>query len=227
MIVMNKQQFAFSLGVVFIVVGVVGSMMQKTKPIIRKSLTAQTALIQAAKAHKINPALLLAISKIETAGTFSTSIRPRRKNGTYIGTARGLCQFIKRTAKAYKLDWATNDASKQAISCARLLNDNKKVLRAKLARAPTHGEIYLAHVFGAGRAVRIITAPNNRAVAATVGAKALKANRFLAKYKNAAGIRRWAERKINKAKFAVRIYLTDSPKFTASTKSNLWLNRSK
>ncbi len=195
---------------------------------LKPSQTAKTnhrALIRAAKAHNIQPAFLLAISKIETAGTFSTSIRPKRANGTYIGTARGLCQFIKVTAKAYKLDWATNNPNAQAAACARLLNDNKSILSNRLDRDPTHGEIYLAHVFGVGKAFRIITAPAQRNVRQTVSRKALNANRFLKKYKNAAGIRKWAERKIKKAKFAVTVYLNDSPKVTASTKPDLWLHR--
>ncbi len=163
---------------------------------------AQLALIDAARQYRIKPTLLLAISKIETAGTFSTSIRPKRKNGKFIGTARGLCQFIKVIAKAYELDWSTNDADKQAVACARLLKDNENVLATRLNRRPSNGEIYLSHVFGAGKAVRIIQAHEDLSVAETVGHRALKANRFLAKYKNAAGIRSWAERKITKAEIS-------------------------
>ena len=160
---------------------------------------AQLALINAARQYRIKPTLLLAISKIETGGTFSTSIRPRRRNGKFIGTARGLCQFIKVMAKAYELDWATNDPAKQAVACARLLKDNASVLSTRLNRQPSNGEIYLSHVFGAGKAVQIITAKKDLSVKETVGAKALRANRFLARYKTAAGIREWAERKISKA----------------------------
>ncbi len=160
---------------------------------------AQMALVEAARQYKIRPSLLLAISKIETGGTFSTSIRPRRRNGKFIGSARGLCQFIKVIAKAYQLDWATNDADKQAVACARLLKDNEAVLVSRLNRKPSNGEIYLSHVFGAGKAIRIIQAKEDLSVKETVGHRALKANRFLARYKNAAGIRKWAERKIAKA----------------------------
>lgn len=165
------------------------------------------ALTSAARQHKIPPKLLLAISKIETAGTFSVSIRPRRKNGTVIGTARGLCQFLKSTADAYRLDWSSNNPKEQANACAKLLIDNSRYLKKKLRRRPKFSEIYLAHVFGAGRAYRIIKAPANQSVQKTIGLRALRANEFLRSQKNANGIRMWADRKMRHSIKAVKQHL--------------------
>ena len=201
---------ALALGTLFMMAGLAWFYnhrpVQPARPGIRAGL-AQIALLRAAARYRVDGVLLLAIAHIETGGTFSASIRPRRKNGRFIGTARGLCQFIKTIARAYDLDWSTNSVVAQARACARLLNDNARNLQARLGRQPTGGELYLAHVFGAGKALKIITAKAENTVAATIGARALKANAFLARYKNAAGIRAWAKRKIAQAKKSVQVYL--------------------
>jgi hypothetical protein len=88
--------------------------------------------------------------------------------------AAGLFQFIPSTARDYGL---TNplDAYANADAAARLYRDNARHLQAKLGRAPSAGEVYLAHQQGAGGAVNLISNAG-RPASAVVGARAVRSN---------------------------------------------------
>ena len=176
---------------------------------------AQIALINAANQHSIKPAVLLAISYFETAHTFSTTIRPRRGK-KYIGSAIGLCQFIKQTRIHYGLPksnklMSRTSAKQQAQACARLTRDNKKTLVNLLGHAPSPGEIYLAHFLGAGRASQLIKVPPNTKITAIVSKRARRANSVLRRYKTAKGVRQWARKHMAQGMRRVARYYKRSP----------------
>ena len=89
-------------------------------------------------------------------------------------SAGGGFQFIDSTAKAYGL---TNkfDLGASADAAARLAVDNQRTLMKGLGRAPTAGELYLAHQQGGGGAAQLLANPNARAVD-IVGADAVRLN---------------------------------------------------
>jgi hypothetical protein len=74
-------------------------------------------------------------------------------------SAGGLFQFTDDTARRYGL---TNkfDGVANAEAAARLWMDNKAGLEKALGRAPTAGELYLAHQQGLGGATKLLTNPN-------------------------------------------------------------------
>lgn len=90
---------------------------------------ALVALANAARKYEIDPVLFLAISRFETARTFSPNIGPRSSS------ARGLCQMIRSTRVRYKIRLAKYtrkgpyishliaEARKQADACARFTRD--------------------------------------------------------------------------------------------------------
>ena len=164
------------------------------------------ALYVAAMAYDIDPVLLLAISRIETAGTFSVNIRPRRKNGKTIGTARGLCQMIKATAKTVKTNWNSLNPYEQADACARFTSQNVQALKSGLNRPPSDVEVYYAHFMGVRAALRFIRLSGKLSVQKAFPARVLKANTFLVKMRTVAGVRLFYERKLADAKEWVRIH---------------------
>lgn len=111
-------------------------------------------------------------------------------------SARGLYQFTKGTAKAYDLaDPLDPVAATEAFD--RLAADNYAILKKRLGREPTEGELYLAHQQGGAGAAKLLKNPQARAVD-VVGADAVKnnggkddmtagdfANLWLAKYEKA------------------------------------------
>ena len=164
------------------------------------------ALYVAAMAYDIDPVLLLAISRIETAGTFSVNIRPRRKNGTTIGTARGLCQMIKATAKTVKTNWKSMNPYEQADACARFTSQNVNALKAGLKRPPSDVEVYYAHFMGVNAALRFIRLSGRIPVQKAFPARVLKANKFLVRMRTVAGVRLFYDRKLADAKDWVRLH---------------------
>lgn len=88
--------------------------------------------------------------------------------------AKGMFEFVPSTAKAYGL---TNpmDPDASTDAAARLASDNAGILRQKLGREPTAGELYLAHQQGAGGAAALLANPDAPA-ASIVGASAVTAN---------------------------------------------------
>ncbi len=99
-------------------------------------------------------------------------MNPRAKNP--VSSAGGLFQFIDGTAKQYGLA-DRYDPTQAADAAARLTNDNRNLLRQKLGRDPTPGELYLAHQQGGGGALKILQNPDAPA-ASLVGTKAVIQN---------------------------------------------------
>lgn len=164
-------------------------------------------LIRQSERFGVSPTLMLAISKIETAGTFSVSIRPRRKSGQFIGTARGLCQMIKSTAHQYGLIWGEDNAHDQAVACARLTRDNMRSLRQSLGRRPKDFEIYMAHFLGLGDARKFLKKPDGTKVIDAFNRRVLRANQFLISKVDVAGVKNYYKKRIAKAKADVQIFI--------------------
>lgn len=123
-------------------------------------------ITQAANKHGVSAETLAMIADIESDGD------PNAKNPN--SSAAGLFQFVKGTAKAYGL---TNpyDAAAAADAGARLLRDNEQLLTKRLGRAPTPGELYLAHQQGAEGAAKLLMNPDAPA-ASLVGINAVRGN---------------------------------------------------
>lgn len=88
--------------------------------------------------------------------------------------AAGDFQFIPSTAKAYGLS-DPYDFYKAADAAGRFSRDNANILRNKLGRDPTAGELYLAHQQGAGGATKLLSNPDAPA-GQLVGTKAVAWN---------------------------------------------------
>jgi hypothetical protein len=115
----------------------------------------------------ISQAYLDRLEMIESGGN------PLAKNKN--STAKGAYQFIDSTAKQYGLkDPYNREESRKAAEA--LSRDNYNVLKKKLGRAPTEGELYLAHQQGAGGAAKLLMNPNVKAKD-LVGPDAVKNNR--------------------------------------------------
>ena len=73
------------------------------------------------------------------------------------------------------------DPTANALMAGVFTNSNAKHLTNKLGRAPTDGELYMAHFMGANGAARLITAAQNNpgAVAANSFSAAARANRSI------------------------------------------------
>lgn len=123
-------------------------------------------LNNSATKYGVDPNTLTQIAGIESKFNPSAS-NPR-------SSAKGLFQFIDGTARQYGLS-NPFDPSASADAGARLAADNQKALAGALGRAPTPGEVYLAHQQGAGGAIKLLTNPNAPA-ASLVGANAVRLN---------------------------------------------------
>ncbi|MGN6102998.1 MAG: transglycosylase SLT domain-containing protein [Devosia sp.] len=77
--------------------------------------------------------------------------------------ATGLFQFMPSTARQYGLA-NPNDPVASANAAAALAADNARTLTRGLGRAPTPGELYLAHQQGAGGALGLLTHPDAPAI---------------------------------------------------------------
>lgn len=88
--------------------------------------------------------------------------------------AAGDFQFIPSTAKAYNLT-DPYDFNQSADAAARFARDNANVLRNRLGREPSAGELYLAHQQGAGGASKLLSNPDAPA-GQVVGTKAVAWN---------------------------------------------------
>ena len=104
------------------------------------------------------------------------AIESRNGQNTYNpkSGAAGDFQFIPSTAKQYGLA-DPYDLNQSADAAGRFTRDNMQYLQAKLGRAPTAGELYLAHQQGAGGAVKLLTNPDTPA-GHLVGTKAVAWN---------------------------------------------------
>lgn len=116
--------------------------------------------------YGLDPDVGLKIANIESR------MNPRAKNP--VSSAGGLFQFIDSTAKHYGLA-DRYDPTQSSDAAARLTNDNRNLLRQKLGRDPTPGELYLAHQQGGGGALKILQNPDAPA-SSLVGTKAVIQN---------------------------------------------------
>lgn len=133
---------------------------------IRYPAEIEDAIQAASKKHGVDANALRAVMELESKGN------PNAKNPK--SSASGLFQFIDSTAKVYGLTDKFN-AHKSADAGARLMKDNMKGLEKSLGRAPTVGELYLAHQQGLAGAKKLISDPNAKA-SSVVGSKAVSLN---------------------------------------------------
>ena len=83
--------------------------------------------------------------------------------------AAGDFQFTKVTAADMAAKYGPfdpNDPAQSRDMAGKLAIDNAKQFQSSLGRAPTEGEVYLAHQQGAGGAAALIAHPNENAVSA-------------------------------------------------------------
>lgn len=83
--------------------------------------------------------------------------------------AAGDFQFTKGTAATMAAKYGPfdpNDPAQSRDMAGKLAIDNAKQLQSSLGRAPTEGEVYLAHQQGAGGAAALIAHPSENAVSA-------------------------------------------------------------
>jgi hypothetical protein len=120
----------------------------------------------AAQQYGVDPNTMLAIGQIESG------LDPNAQNKH--SSAGGLFQFIDSTAQQYGLG-NKFDAKAASDAAARLLRDNRELLRRRLGRDVSGADLYLAHQQGAGGASRLLAEPSARA-ADIVGEKAVRLN---------------------------------------------------
>lgn len=113
------------------------------------------AINQAAAAHGVSADDLRRMATIESGG--KTGAR-NPKSG-----ALGAFQFVPSTAAQYGLTDPTDPVA-SADAAARLLVDNRDALARSLGRAPSSGELYLAHQQGAAGAAKLLANPNASAI---------------------------------------------------------------
>lgn len=124
-------------------------------------------LKQGGQVHS-DDALLDKISQVESGGN------PNAVNKN--SGAAGTFQFMTATGAQYGLSADDRfDPVKSRTAAGRLLSDNRTSLTQSLGRAPTAGELYLAHQQGAGGAAALLKNPDANAVD-VVGEKAVLQN---------------------------------------------------
>lgn len=117
--------------------------------------------------HGLPAGYLGRTASIETGGKFDTSA-VNKDSG-----ASGLFQFVRSTARQYKVD--PFDVQSSTDGAARLAADNARGLRTALGREPTGADLYLAHQQGVGGAAKLLSNPDALA-ASLVGTKAVVQN---------------------------------------------------
>lgn len=132
-------------------------------------------IARAARSYNVDPRVLLAISSLETGGTFSPTARAPT------GTAFGMFQMIGPTAKKYGV-YGSTDPELQARAGAQWTRDNMDRLEANGIQA-TPTAVYAMHFLGPSGGVAIMGADPNRsfleayaAVAGSNGAASAVAN---------------------------------------------------
>lgn len=138
----------------------------------------------AAQRYGQDPQTALGIARIESG------LNPNAQNPK--SSAGGLFQFIDGTASQYGLA-NRFDPNQAADAGARLLRDNGAVLQRALGRAPSPGELYLAHQQGAGGATEILANPTALA-ADTVGADRVRLNGGNVNMTNAQFAQLWGDK---------------------------------
>lgn len=126
----------------------------------------EDAIAQASARYGVPIEAMRAQAQLESGGN------PAAQNSS--SSAGGLYQFIDSTAKQYGLS-NKYDPYQSSDAAARLMRDNYNGLSSALGRAPTPGELYLAHQQGLGGATKLLTNPNAPA-ASVVGQDAVALN---------------------------------------------------
>lgn len=126
----------------------------------------KAVIAQAAQRHGVDEHALTETARLESG------FNPSAQNSA--SSAGGLFQFVDGTARQYGLANKL-DAGASADAAARLMRDNGAALAKALGRAPTAGELYLAHQQGSGGALKLLTTPFAKA-ADLVGAEAVRLN---------------------------------------------------
>lgn len=123
---------------------------------LRPDLT--TAIDSASKIYGVPASYLTTTARIENPGGNPRAVSPTGATGDF--------QFTGGTADAVGLDRADRTDPKQAArGAARLYLESKAELTPRLGRAPTDGEVYLAHQQGVGGATALLQAdPGAKAV---------------------------------------------------------------
>lgn len=120
----------------------------------------------AAQKYGVDADTLTTIAWLESRGN------PNAENPN--SSAGGLFQQTNGNAKQYGVA-NRFDAAQSAEGAAKFLRDNIAYLSGKLGRAPTVGELYLAHQQGPAGAAKLLSNPSARAVD-VVGAEAVRLN---------------------------------------------------
>lgn len=123
------------------------------------------AIAAASGRHGVDPDYLARVAWIENKG---------RRVGRSSTGAEGPFQFVRGTASDFGLA-DRSDWNQAADAAARLTLANSAVLRKRLGRAPSQGELYLAHQQGAAGAAGLLANPNKLAVD-VVGRQAVVVN---------------------------------------------------
>jgi hypothetical protein len=130
---------------------------------VRQATTAPAApsdihgiIVAAADRYGIDRDYALRVAHIESR------FDPNAVNGG--SKATGLFQFIPSTWKSYGQGQSALDPAANADAGMRFSVANRDYLRRAWGREPTSGEMYLAHQQGAAGAVKLLAAPNMRAV---------------------------------------------------------------
>jgi len=126
----------------------------------------RVSLSRAAQRHGVDETALMETARLES------NFNPNAKNPN--SSAGGILQFIDSTARQYGLA-DKFDLEQAADAGARLMKDNAAALTKALGRAPTAGELYLAHQQGSGGAIKLLANPFAKA-ADLVGADAVRLN---------------------------------------------------
>jgi Mor family transcriptional regulator len=136
------------------------------------------SIVDAMKAEGVDAAIGLAISHRETAGTFDpaskTFIDPN--TGRRASSASGLFHMTDATARSYlgAANAGDDPIENQAKAGAKLTADNIKGLQRALGTEPSAGDVYLAHVLGLGKAVRVIGSDPDTPLTDVLSAKEIR-----------------------------------------------------
>lgn len=151
-----------------------------------------TAIINSAKLNGQDPATALAVAWIESA------LDPLAAADE--SSARGIFQITGETARDYGLpsDVRTLSLEDQIEGGMQIIAANTNYLRRSLGTEPSPTEIYMAHFFGPGGAVRILQADPGTPLTALISKEAIEANSHL-RGMTAAGAFGWARGRMQEA----------------------------
>ena len=126
----------------------------------------QSLITSKAREYGLDPDTMLKIADIES------KFDPKARNPS---GASGVFQFMPSTWQQYGKGGHVFDAEANVDAGMRFTLANMQVLRNRLGREPTPGEVYLSHQQGAGGASKLMSAPNAPAIS-LVGTKAVTQN---------------------------------------------------